>query len=301
MNTLPDLFPGFDERRIKTSGAEIFLRTGGNGPPLLCLHGYPQSHVMWHRVAPELAKHFTLVCADLRGYGASSCPPTDTAHETYGKRAMALDMVEVMAALGHDRFRLAAHDRGARVAYRLALDHGDKVERLAVLDIVPTLDAWVDFNAKGAMGKFHWTFLAQAAPLPETVIGADPVAWHETLMARWSAAASLTPFAEEAMAHYRSAFSDPAHIHAFCEDYRAGYTVDHASDRSDQEAGNTISCPTLVLWGGGRSVGTVSNTLEVWQTWCEDVRGQALPCGHFLAEERPEETAALLSDFFQTS
>ena len=298
MSDLPELFPGFESRRIETSGAEIFLRTGGDGPPLLCLHGYPQTHAMWHRVAPVLSRHFTLVLADLRGYGASSCPASDPSHTPYGKRAMAQDMVEAMAKLGHDRFRLAAHDRGARVAYRLALDHEACVERLALLDIVPTLDAWDGFDPTGAMGKFHWTFLAQPEPLPETVIGAASQHWHETMIGRWSSAGDLSPFSPDALEHYRASFCDPSRIHASCEDYRAGYTIDRDLDQADRDAGRKIACPSLVLWGGGRSLGTVSNTLQVWQQWCENVQGQAMECGHFIAEEMPEETARLLSEFF---
>lgn len=292
MSDLPELYPGFEIRRIATGGAEIFARTGGSGPPLLLVHGYPQSHACWHKIAARLAEHFSVVLPDLRGYGASSCPAPDPEHNVYSKRAMAQDLVEVMEALGHARFRLVGHDRGGRVAYRLALDHGDRVERLAVLDIVPTGDVWNAFDAVDARGKFHWSFLAQPAPLPEAMIAANPATWHEGLMARWSGTGDLSPFSDEALAHYRAAFTQPDRIEAMCEDYRAGATVDHAQDEADRDAGHKITCPTLAIWGAGRTVGTVTGAepLDVWQRWCTDVTGGPLPCGHFLAEEAPEET-----------
>ncbi len=301
MTDLPELFPGFEARSFTTGGAEIFARIGGSGPPLLLLHGYPQTHACWHKIAPRLAEAFTLVLPDLRGYGSSSCPLPDQSHSVYAKRAMAQDMVEVMAALGHERFRLVGHDRGARVAYRLALDHGARVERLAVLDIVPTADVWNGFDAKDARGKFHWTFLAQAAPLPEAIIEANPVVWHEALLARWSGSGEMSHFSREALAHYRAFFTEPERIMAMCEDYRAGATVDYALDEADREAGRRIACPTLAIWGGGRAIGTVSgaNPLDIWRGWCTQVTGHPLPCGHFLAEEAPGETLSVLLPFLQ--
>lgn len=303
MTNLPELFPGFETRTFTTSGAEIFARIGGSGPPLLLLHGYPQSHACWHKIAPGLAEAFTLVLPDLRGYGASSCPPPDQDHHVYAKRAMAQDMVEVMAALGFERFHLVGHDRGGRVAYRLALDHGERVERLAVLDIVPTAEVWSGFDAEDARGKFHWTFLAQAAPLPEAMIQASPVVWHEALLARWSASGGLSHFAPQALAHYRAFFTEPERIQAMCEDYRAGATIDRDLDEADRQAGRRIGCPTLAIWGGGRAIGTVSNAspLDIWRSWCPQVTGEALPCGHFLAEEAPDETLAALLRFLQAA
>ena len=301
MSDLPELFPGFEARRIATQGAEIFARIGGSGPPLLMVHGYPQTHACWHKIAGQLAEHFTVVLPDLRGYGASSCPVPDAEHHAYSKRAMAQDLVEAMAALGHERFRLVGHDRGARVSYRLALDHGERVERLAVLDIVPTGDVWNAFDAADARGKFHWSFMAQPAPLPEAMIEANPIAWHEGLIARWCGTGDLSPFSQEALAHYRASFTEPARIQAMCEDYRAGATVDHDHDETDRGAGHKIAGPTLAVWGGGRTVGIVSGSgpLETWRSWCTDVTGTPLPCGHFLAEELPEETLAALLPFLQ--
>lgn len=301
MSGLPDLFPGFETRTIETSGAEIFLRLGGSGPPLLLLHGYPQTHVCWHKVAGGLAAHYTLVIPDLRGYGASSCPETDPEHLTYSKRAMAADMVEVMSALGHERFRLVGHDRGGRVAYRLALDHGDRLERLAVLDIVPTLDVWQEHGPRDALGKFHWALLAQPAPLPETLIGADPDYWLEHLLKAWNGAGDLTPFDAGALEHYRTCFREPERIHTTCEDYRAGATCDPEMDAQDRAGGRRITCPTLAVWGQARDKGFVSKALDIWQDWCTDVRGGPIACGHFLAEERPQETLEALLPFLSES
>lgn len=298
MSDLPDLFPGFESRTIKTKGAEIFVRHGGSGPPLLMLHGYPQTHVMWHKMAGELAKHFSLVMADLRGYGQSSCPGSDDNHETYSKRAMGNDMVEVMAELGHDRFMVLSHDRGGRVGYRMTLDHADKISRLAMLDIVPTWSAWQETSHTG-IGKFHWAFLAQPSPLPETMIGKDPGLWLETLMASWSGSDDLTPFTDEAMAHYRAAITQAERIHTGCEDYRAGATCDFAFDDIDHSAGNKISCPVLVLWGMSRKQGFVNKSLEIWREWCDDVRGEPIACGHFLAEENPGDTLAAVLPFLK--
>lgn len=296
MSALPELFPRFEARTFTTGSAEIFARLGGDGPPLLLLHGYPQTHAMWHRLAPKLAKHFSLVIADLRGYGESSVPTSDEEHYTYSKRAMGGDMVEVMSQLGHDRFAVLAHDRGARVGYRLAFDHPGRVARLALLDIVPTYFVWQE-TARIALGKFHWPFLAQPAPVPETIIGKDPAFWHEHLMASWNARGDLSVFSGEALSHYRANFTAPERIHAMCEDYRAGATYDLAADRADHEAGNRIACPVLALWGQGRKAGFVDNSLDVWREWCDDVQGAGVDCGHFLAEENPEDTLHHLSPF----
>lgn len=297
MSSLPDLFPGFAERRFKTDGADIFARTGGSGPPLLLLHGYPQTHVCWHRLAPELAKHFTLVIPDLRGYGASTGPVTDAEHTPYSKRAMAADFAAVMAALGHQRFAVVSHDRGARAGYRMALDFSDRVERLATLDIVTTYDAWTDMTKENAIGRFHWAFLARPAPFPETLIGANPVYFLDYLLAQWTQAKDLSAFDPGALAHYRAAFSKPSVIHATCEDYRAGAAFDPDLDAKDKAAGRRIAMPMLALWGAQRKNGFVNKPLETWKSWCPHVRGEPIESGHFLAEEAPAATLKALLPF----
>jgi len=290
------MFEGFAHKRIKTSGAEIELVQGGSGTPLLLLHGYPQTHAIWHKVAPDLARRHTLVIPDLRGYGASSKPPTDERHLPYSKRAMGLDMVEVMRALGFPRFALAGHDRGGRVAYRLALDHPDSVERLATLDIVPTLEHFERMNRRTAQAAYHWYFLAQPASFPETLIGKDPDYFLRHSLESWCGTPGA--FTPEAMAHYRVAFHDPAVIHATCEDYRAGIGVDCEFDEVDRKAGNKVKPPMLALWGAQGRPHRGQATLEVWRTWVQDVRGEAIDCGHFIPEERPAELTKVLLEFF---
>jgi haloacetate dehalogenase len=294
MNAMPDLFPGFAERRVETDGAEIFLRTGGAGPPLLLLHGYPQVHVAWHKIAPELARHCTLVIPDLRGYGASSAPAGDTEHKVYSKRTMAEDCLAVMRALGHDRFMVAGHDRGGRVAYRLSLDHPDAVAALIPVDIIPTGEVWRRANAAWAIKTFHWSFLAQPHPLPETLIGKAPVFYVEETLKAAAGPHDLSPFAPEALAHYRALFKDPARIHAVCEDYRAGAGIDRRLDDADLAAERKIACPTLLLWADNY---LASNPLEVWRAWCTNLAGAAVRSGHYLAEENPRQTLAALIPF----
>lgn len=290
------MIAGFLERRVRCAIGEIVAAVGGAGPPVLLLHGYPQCHAMWHRVAPILAQGHTVVCADLRGYGASAKPAGDPDHRAYAKRASAGDMVELMDRLGFARFALVGHDRGGRVAHRLALDHPDRVERSAVLDIVPTRTVFAHTDRALATGYFHWFFLAQPAPLPERMIGADPDLWLETLLARWSGTRDLAPFAGPPLEAYRAAFRDPATIHASCEDYRAAATIDLEHDRAD--ADRRITCPLLVLWG---EKGLMHRRFDVLATWREKaagpVEGRALPCGHFLPEEAPEATAEALAAF----
>ena len=297
MTWLPDLYPGFAERRFKTGSAEIFARIGGSGPPLLLLHGYPQTHVCWHKIAPALAQHFSLVIPDLRGYGASTGPETDAAHAPYSKRAMAQDFASVMEILGHNRFAVVSHDRGARVGYRLALDHAARVERLVTLDIVTTHDAWTDMTKENAIGRFHWAFLARPAPFPETMIGASPVYFLDYLLAQWTQSKDLAAFDPGALAHYRAAFSKPAVIHASCEDYRAGAAFDPDLDAKDKAAGKRITMPMLALWGAQRKNGFVNKPLETWKAWCPHVRGEPIESGHFLAEEAPAATLAALLPF----
>ena len=297
---LPELFPGFDSHVIDISNEEtIFARSGGSGPALLCLHGYPQTHVCWHKVSSALAEHHSLVLIDLPGYGASSAPVTDTRHTPYSKRAMAGAAVQAMAALGHTQFAILSHDRGARVGYRLAMDHPDKVTALITLDIVPTESAWRDLDDTSASGKFHWTFLDRPAPLPETMIGAQPDIWHEYLLASWTGTGDLSPFDERAMEHYRHNWRRSSAIHAMSEDYRAGSSIDREIDVADMQSARKITCPTLALWGDVRSVGGVSKggPLHVWEQWCDHVTGEPVKSGHFLAEEAPRETLELVQPF----
>ena len=290
MNVIADLFPGFAERRIKTVGAEIFLRTGGTGPALLLLHGYPQTHVCWHKIAGELARHCTLVIPDTRGYGASSVPPDDAEHTSYSKRAMAQDCVEVMRKLGHERFMVAGHDRGGRVAYRLALDHPEAVGALIPVDILPTAEVWQRITAERALKSYHWAFLAQPHPLPETLIAKDPVYYLEHTLKSWAGPRDLSPFSAEALAHYRALLREPERVHAVCEDYRAGAGVDRLLDEADMKAGRKIECPTLVLWA--RDYLGAAKPLDVWRGWCNELSGAEIVSGHFLAEENPRDTLA---------
>jgi haloacetate dehalogenase len=299
MPDLADLYPGYASRWIDTSIGKIFARVGGSGPPLLLLHGHPQSNVMWHRVAPVLAPHFTLVIADLPGYGWSTVPDADADHAPYTKRAMAGAMVEAMAALGFVRFRLAGHDRGGRVGYRLALDHAGRLEQLAVLDIVTTWDMWRRIDARLALRAWHWTFLALPEPFPETLIGHDPTFFFDSRARAGAKAKDAPVFDPRALAHYHAAYQDPLRIHAMCEDYRAGATTDLAYDDADRAAGKKIACPVLALWGSsGLPANAGMDVLALWRDWTQDLRGFAIESGHYVPEENPAPTARALLDFF---
>ena len=288
------VLPGFETRTIDGDGARIAVALAGEGPPLLLLHGYPQTRACWHRVAPGLARRFTVVAADLRGYGDSERPPDGPGHAGYSKRAMAADMVAVMRGLGHPRFAVAGHDRGGRVAHRMALDHPDVVARAAVLDIVPTRTLFAGSDQAFATAYYHWFFLIQPGGLPETMIGHDPEWFLRETLRRWSGRAE--PLAEEAIAEYARCFRDPAVIHASCEDYRAAATIDLAHDAED--AGARVECPLLVLWGEHGAMHRLYDVLETWRALAADVRGHTVPCGHFLPEEAPAETTAALEAFF---
>lgn len=290
------MFEGFSAQRIKTSEVELHVRIGGTGPALLLLHGYPQTHLMWHKVAPRLAQDFTVIVPDLRGYGASGKPASTDDHATYSKRAMARDQVELMRSLGHPRFMLAGHDRGARVSHRLALDHPDAVTRLAVLDIVPTHYVFNHVDQQLATSYFHWFFLIQKYDFPERMIGANVEFYLNTIFGRWGSDPSVFPPA--VVAEYLRWFRDPATIHATCEDYRAGASIDLQHDAADLHI--KLKQPLLALWGERGFVGKSYDPLEVWRERAENVRGHALSCGHFLPEERPDETYAALRDFFRS-
>jgi haloacetate dehalogenase len=292
-----NVFEAFDLHRVETGDATVRARIGGSGAPLLLLHGNPQTHLMWHGIAPRLAERFTVVAPDLRGYGESSKPETTPDHEPYSKRAMARDQVALMRHFGFERFAVAGHDRGGRVAYRLALDHPERIEKLAVLDILPT---WEHYRRTGfgfAMGYWHWFFLPQPYPLPEKLIAGDPD-WY--FAKNWPGAAEPPPFfAPEALADYLAAFRNPATVHAICEDYRAGATIDCGLDEADFGK-RKIQCPLLVLWAAHGILPKLYDPLDVWRGWADDVRGHAIDSGHYMAEERPEETLAALLDFFSS-
>ncbi len=290
------MFEGFAKKRVRVSAGEINLVSGGAGAPLLLLHGYPQTHAMWHKIAPVLAKSFTVVCADLRGYGDSVKPPSADDHAPYSKRAMAQDQVEAMAALGFSRFGVAGHDRGGRVAHRLALDHPDKVGKIAVLDICPTHAMYAGADKDFATAYYHWFFLIQKAPLPERLIGADPKFYLETKLGQWGRDSGA--FTPEAKAEYLRCFSDPTTIHATCEDYRAAASIDLKHDEADMQ--HKIAAPLLALWGAKGFVGRRYDVLAEWRKRALDVRGEAVPSGHFLPEEAPAETAAALLAFFKS-
>jgi haloacetate dehalogenase len=289
----PDLFPGFECKRIAVPGAEIAAVIGGSGPPLLLLHGFPQSLVMWHRVAPALAERFTVIAADLRGYGESSVPATEYDHASYSFRAMAGDQLAVMTALGFDKFLVCGHDRGARTTHRMALDHPGRVTAAAIMDILPTLFHYENVNRAFATGYYHWFFFIQPFDLPERLLGANPDYFLERTFGRIGRGGAIDP---RAMACYAKAFRDPMRLHAMMEDYRAAASIDLEHDRADK--GRKLSCPVLLLWGGNGVVGRNFDVLGVWKDFTADMRGSALPCNHYLAEEEPEQTAQRLLEFF---
>ena len=286
------MFEGFTHQQITTSGTTINLVRGGDGPPLLLLHGYPETHVMWHKLAPRLAEDFTVVVPDLRGYGDSGKPPGDAEHITCSKRAMAQDQVEVMQQLGYETFAVVGHDRGARVSHRLTLDHPQRVRQLAVLDIIPTHKMFRIVNKEMATNTYHWFFLIQPYDFPERIIGLAPEAYWRTLFGR-----SPQAHTPEALAEYIRCLCDPATIHATCEDYRAGASIDLVYDEADIQAGKKVTCPLLALWSARGYVGRTQDVLQVWREYATDVRGQSLPCGHFLPEEMPDETYAAMRPF----
>lgn len=283
------MFDGFIGKKIKAQGLTHAVWVGGEGPPVLLLHGYPQTHVIWHHIAPVLAKQFTVVLPDLRGYGDSDAPADDAGHTVYSKRAMAADQVAIMAELGFEKFAVVGHDRGARVTYRMALDHPQNVTRMVSLDVVPTYEIWEAFDREASLAAFHWPLLAQPAPLPEVMIGHDPSYFLHWILRSW--AASGFAFDPEAFREYERHFTRSEVIAATCGDYRAGATTDVTHDAADRKAGHKITCPLMCLWGaeegfaeqGGRS------PLEVWADWCDGpVSGAPIQSGHFLPEEAPE-------------
>jgi haloacetate dehalogenase len=291
------MFDGFQPRDVETERGIIHARVGGDGPPLLVLHGYPQTHVMWHAAAPRLREHFTVVATDLAGYGASLHPAPSADHAPHSKRALARDQVQAMAALGFERFAVAGHDRGGRVAYRMALDTPERVSALAVLDIVPTAEVWARADARLPLIYWHWGFLAQPPPLPERLIGGAPDAYFDHHVCRMGLGAAAGRYPEEIITIYREQLREAATVEAICEDYRAGASIDRELDEADR--GRPIECPVLVLWGARGALGPLyGDVLDVWRAWAPDLRGRALDATHFLVEDCPEEVARELVAFF---
>ena len=293
---MTDFFKGFELATHAVGDGTLRARIGGSGPPLLLLHGNPQTHAMWHAVAPELARTHTVICPDLRGYGGSFKPAPSTDHAPYSKRAMARDMAELMASLGHEQFAVISHDRGARVAHRLALDHPNKVTRLAVLDIVPTIEHFERTDMAFALGYYHWFWFAQPHPFPEELINAAPATWFHAHTSREPKPPGF--FREEAMQDYLAAAHDPEMIAGMCEDYRAAATIDLEHDRISRSQGLRVQCPMLVLWGAKGRIGGWYDPVALWREYClAPVHGHAVDSGHYLAEEAPQEVLAAVQPF----
>jgi haloacetate dehalogenase len=291
----------FQAGYVETGETSIFVRRGGSGPPLLLLHGFPETHLMWRGAAPLLARGFSVVCADLRGYGRSGCPTSAPDHAPYAKRSMARDLVLVMERLGFPRFSVAGHDRGGRVAYRMALDHPARVVRLAVLDVLPTGTVWELADAAFALAYWPWSLLAQPEPFPERLLSTAPEAFVDHALEAWGS--SPAAFPPEVRAGYVEALRDRGHAHAICEEYRAAATLDREHDDADRAEGRRISCPVLALWGEGGPLDTwyrdAGGPLAMWRDWYADVVGHAVGGGHFFPEVAPEPTAVTLGRFFQ--
>ncbi len=296
------MFEGFESDTVDTGESRIFFRRAGHGPPLLLLHGFPETHLMWRDVAPRLTEDFTIICADLRGDGGSTCPDSTLDHAPYAKRAMAADMIALMERLGFAHFAAVGHDRGGRVAYRMALDHPDRLQALAVLDGVPTAVAWDRADDRFALGFWPGSLLAQPSPLPEQILAASAAAIVDHALAEWGS--NGADFPADVRAAYAEALAEPAHAHAICEEYRAAAALDRQHDQADRDAGRRIRCPLLVLWsgkgpleswyeGGGGPIG-------LWGDWADQVEGQAVDSGHFFPEEKPELTAEILRNFLAT-
>lgn len=292
-----ELLPGLITRDVPTPAGPIRASVGGSGPPLLLLHGYPESRLMWHGAVGRLAQDFTVVAGDLPGYGGSYRPPATDDHAGHAKRAWAQALVHAMGELGHERFAVAGHDRGARVAYRMALDHPDRVTRLCVLDVVPTIEVWERADDRLALAYWHWGFLAQAAPLPERLIGGAPDAFWDAHVTRMGIdPGDAEHYPPAVVAAYRAQLDDPGFVAAVCEDYRAGASIDREHDAADRDAGSRIACPTLALWGSRGALEVLyGDVLDVWRPWCDALSGHAVDASHFLVEDRPVEVAEAIA------
>ncbi|MEZ5816462.1 MAG: alpha/beta hydrolase [Hyphomicrobiaceae bacterium] len=301
MSGADELFPGFASRNLDTGSVVLHFRLGGSGPPLLLVHGYPQTQLCWHKVVGTLAKRFTIVAPDLRGYGRSSCPADDLEHRAYSKRTMAGDLAELMAKLGFDRYHVMGHDRGGRVAYRMALERPHSVSRLILLDVISTWDWWQPEQQAIRRKGVHWAFLAQPSPIPETLIGGDPAAWVHGVLMRGTSKRSLDPFHPKALEDYCASLSDPDRVHATCEDFRAGASCDLYDDWTERRLGRRIECPTFVVWGQSGSLGGISDPIALWRNWCVAVTGCMIDSGHFLAEENPDAVLKAVLPFLGAS
>ena len=293
------MIEGFAQAQVLCGEVSLSVHRGGAGEPLILLHGYPQNHHCWERVAPEFAKHFDVIVPDLRGYGASDAPADDDGHTVYSKRQMATDIVALMDALGIPSAHILGHDRGARVSYRLALDHPARVRRLGIIEIVPTGDFWANWNADLAMNAYHWTFLAQPFPVPENLIGADPEGYFRWSLAAWTRAKSLAAFSKAALGSYLAQGRDPARLHAMCADYRAGATFDRALDEADRAAARKIAAPVYFLWSDIGFPSQTPDPLDLWRAWADDVDGNSCTgAGHFVMEENPQAVLDAFLPFF---
>ena len=300
---ISEMMDDFETAEIQTAETSIFVRWSGSGSPLLLLHGFPQTHLMWHSVASMLARNFTVVCTDLRGYGCSGCPASTPDYAPYAKRTMAQDMMIVMERLGFARFSVAGHDRGGRVAYRMALDHPQRVDRLAVLDILPTAMVWDRADARFALAYWPWSLLAQPEPLPERILAVASEAIVDSALGGWGSPSAVFPL--EVRAAYAQVLRDPEHAHAICEEYRAAATLDREHDKADSVERRRIACPLLALWSARGPVDTwyaeAGGPVVLWRAWSDDVQGHTLNAGHFFPEEAPEHTAESLNRFFAIS
>ena len=292
------MISGFSQSMVDTGEVRLSVHRAGQGTPLVLLHGYPQNHHCWEKVAPALARHFDVIVPDLRGYGESDAPPDDPEHRTYSKRRMAADIVGLLDRLGLEKAHVLGHDRGGRVAYRFALDHPDRLLRLGIIEIVPTVDFWEAWSAELAIKAYHWTFLAQPAPLPERMIGADPAGYIDWTLASWTVAKSLAAFSGPALASYRAQAADPARLHAMCADYRAGATFDRALDAADKSAARQIAAPLHFLWAKGGFPAQTGDPAGLWRAWAPQVTDASCSSGHFAMEESPDEVLDAFVPFF---
>lgn len=292
------MIQGFTASRVVCGDITLSVHRAGQGTPLILLHGYPQNHHCWEKVAPALATQFDVIIPDLRGYGDSDAPADDADHITYSKHRMAADIAALMDALGIDRAHLLGHDRGGRVAYRFALDHPDRIIRLGIIEIVPTGDFWANWSADLAMKAYHWTYLAQPAPLPERMIGADPAGYVDWTLTAWTMGKSLAVFSDAALASYRAQAADPAHLHAMCADYRAGATFDRALDEADKAAGRKIAAPLHFLWAKGGFPAQTGDPAALWRPWVQQMTDASCVSGHCAMEENPQAVIDSFLPFF---